>query len=68
MSLRPFSKGRISKKIPPGPAVTQYFEVPARHREHELAQAMQAGAPLRPWESPATLLKRKILGHRPLTW
>ena len=30
--LRPFSQGRISKKIPPGPAVTLYFEVPARHR------------------------------------
>ena len=27
MRLRPFSKGRISKEIPPGPAMTPYFEV-----------------------------------------
>jgi hypothetical protein len=41
--LGPFSQGRISKKIPQGLAVTPYFEVPARHREHELAQARRAG-------------------------
>jgi hypothetical protein len=28
--LRPFSQGRISKKVPPGRAVTPYFEVCAR--------------------------------------
>jgi hypothetical protein len=28
--LRPFSQGRISKKIPPAPTVTPYFEVCAR--------------------------------------
>ncbi len=32
MRLWPFSKGRISKKIPPHLAVPPYFEVPARHR------------------------------------
>jgi hypothetical protein len=67
MRLRPFSQGRISKKIPPGPAVNPYFEIPARHREHELAQAMQAGAPLCPWESTVNLLNHQTWGHRPLT-
>jgi hypothetical protein len=47
--------------------VTPYFEVPARHREDELAQARRAGVPLHPWESPVSLLNPKIWGHRPLT-
>jgi hypothetical protein len=51
--LGPLSQGLILKKIPQGPAVTPYFEVPARHRERELAQARRAGAALRngawPW-------------------
>jgi hypothetical protein len=46
--------------------VAPYFEVPARRREDELAQAKQAGAPVCPWESPVTWLNRKIWGPRPL--
>ncbi len=44
--LRTFSKGRISKEIPPGPAVTRYFEVPARHRSRSGEAGGCASVPL----------------------
>jgi hypothetical protein len=65
--LSAHSVNEAGVKNPPAPTVAPYFEVPARRREDELAQAKQAGAPVCPWESTVTLLNRKIWGHRPLT-